>query len=379
MEVAVKRTMNIVRACLCVLAAAACSSSPSNEPDGGFDPDAGLPDLDPDAAMPELDAAPEPVVIDKTADRAYHPDGSGDFTEYVEEREECEERGWSQRLLDTQVGNTIVKRKLLFKAPADDAPWKGAILILHGGGSNYTAWCAGTANGSNYYGSQAVGAGFGVFLLDSTDIVSDREGAMCGKVWDDKVIDRDNYDLPYIESVITAVVPEFRPDGSDEGIFVSGFSSGGYMTIRASSHFNHLVTAFAPVGSGSPYGWYRDCSQESGRDLVAGIGLDIDTDKQIVEVGACGPIFYDPEATYPNEVKWDDGGADSKPPFLKLHHFYDAIADVSCHTRARHQLLANGYPGEQFVLAPEGATRHYFHHTFNGAYTPEILNFFEAQ
>lgn len=365
-----KTTTLLVLVYLC-----ACGSDTGTaQPDAG--PPADARPVAPDAA-PKADATVAPVVIDLSADKAQHADLSGDYVDYSVERGECESRGWTKAIVETTVGTAIVKRKVLYTGPKQ-SPWVGTILVMHGGGGNYTNWCAEAVTGFRLFADVAVLRGFGVVLLDSTDMITDENDVHCGKVWDDKKLTRDNYDLPYIENVIVDLAPTIRPANSDTSVYVTGFSSGGFMTTRASSALNHLVTAFAPVGSGSPYGWHRDCSAESPRLLVAGVGLDNDTGQPITQVGACGTTIYDPDAEYPNERLWDDGGTATKPPFLKVHHFYDAIADFSCHNRVRNQLAANGYSGELFVLIPEGETRAAVHHTFKGEFIAPVLDFFEA-
>lgn len=135
--------------------------------------------------------------------------------------------------------------------------------MLHGGGGQHTHFCV-----ANHpiiapqvrFTELALAQGFAVFVLNSSDRVTDTEGRVCGKVWDDEVRDRPNLDLPFIGEVIQSVMRQVRPAGSRTEVFLTGLSSGGYMTVRAATHFEALVTALAPVSSGDPYGWHRICA-----------------------------------------------------------------------------------------------------------------------
>lgn len=100
----------------------------------------------------------------------------------------CSSQGWRQVQLD--IGGQ--KRRLLYKGPT--GAWKnGAILVLHGGGGKAEDFCE---QGNRLLSPQvgfaqmAINQKFAVFLLDSTRIVTDRQGMVCGKVWDDEVRER---------------------------------------------------------------------------------------------------------------------------------------------------------------------------------------------
>ena len=85
-----------------------------------------------------------------------------------------------------------------------------------------------------------------------------------------------------VDELLARVIPARRPTGSRAEVFVTGHSSGGYMTVRLASHFADRISAFAPVGSGDPYGWYRDCTRRAGdRANVSGAGFDAETRRQI--------------------------------------------------------------------------------------------------
>jgi len=61
------------------------------------------------------------------------------------------------------------------------------------------------------------------------------------------------------------------------------------MTILASTHFDDMITAFAPVSAGDPYGTYLDCSDKStGRENAPGRWYDNDTK---IEIGKTNSSF----------------------------------------------------------------------------------------
>ncbi|MDZ4866883.1 MAG: hypothetical protein SGI91_06135 [Alphaproteobacteria bacterium] len=283
--------------------------------------------------------------------------------------QKCIDNGWA-RIVD-QAG-----RRLLWKGPSDR--WAhGAIIVMHGGGGFADHWCHESFDivaTQVAFANAAVAQGFAVFTLDSTDRVSDREGRVCGKVWDDEVRNRANIDLPFLETLLRDTIPRLRPRGSGNGIFLTGLSSGGFMTVRAATHFDGLVTAFAPVSSGDPYGWHRVCDASlSPRRTVFGVGLDNETKKQIPEEGSCRA------SAYPNEMPWDTQKPPKKPPFKLFQHEKDGVHDFSCHEKVRTQLTAHGYPDAgPFVVRDEGRRR-FVHHLWQSAYTQAVLDFFKSQ
>ncbi|MBI5718574.1 MAG: hypothetical protein HZC37_12900 [Burkholderiales bacterium] len=284
------------------------------------------------------------------------------------QEEQCRAVGW-QRVVVRAEG---LPRLLLWKAPP--AAWtRGAIVVMHGGGGSHTNFCV--ANVSLIapqvrFTEAALAQGFAVFLLDSSDQVSDEAGRVCGKVWDDEVRGRANLDLPFIEQVLAHEIPARRPAGSARAVFLTGLSSGGFMTVRAATRFGALVTAFAPVAGGDPYGWFRDCTRRAGdRANVAGVGLDSETRRQIVEPGACEA------AAYPNEKAWDGVTSSPKPPFRAFHHAEDGILDRSCVEKQRRQLVARGY-AETAPLTLSGGNRSVDVHYWQDAYNVPLLAWF---
>jgi len=283
---------------------------------------------------------------------------------------QCQSAGWSREVV-TAAG---LQRLVLWKAPAS---WtRGALVIMHGGGGSHTNFCV--ANVSSIaaqvrFTEMALAQGFAVFLIDSSDQVSDNEGRICGKVWDDEVRVRPNLDLPFVGDLLRRVIPAKRPTDGRSEIFVTGHSSGGYMAVRVASRFAEFVTAFAPVASGDPYGWFRDCTRRPGdRVNVAGAGFDNETRRQIIEPGACDAV------SYPNEKAWDGAPSAAKPTFRQFHHAQDGINDRSCVAKVRTQLLARGYPEEApFML--EGGARSIDAHAWLDEYSAPLLAFFVSR
>jgi poly(3-hydroxybutyrate) depolymerase len=247
---------------------------------------------------------------------------------------------------------------------------------MHGGGGSHTNFCVANVDSiaaQVRFSDMALAQGFAVFLIDSSDQVSDNEGRVCGKVWDDEVRSRVNLDLPFIEDLLRRVIPAKRPGSSRSDIFLTGHSSGAYMTVRAASRLGDLITAFAPVAGGDPYGWFRDCTRRPGdRVNVAGAGFDNETRRQIIEPGACEAV------SYPNEKPWDVPNGAARPAFRQFHHAQDGINDRSCVAKVRAQLLSRGYP-ETTPFMLEGGPRSVDAHAWHDAYNAPVLAFFDSR
>ncbi len=281
-------------------------------------------------------------------------------------------RGW--RVLVRDVAG--LPRRVLWKGP--EGAWtRGAMLVLHGGGGHHFQYCVANARSVEpqvRFTEQAVARGFAVFLLESSDQVTDTEGRACGKVWDDEVRARPNIDLPFIGDIMQSVIPALRPEASRPGIYVTGLSSGGYMTLRAATHFAGLVTAFAPVSSGDPYGWHRVCAKGmNSRDTVHGAGFDNDTGKQIIEPGSCAA------ERFTEEKPWDGGTVTPKPYFRLFHHRYDGVNDSSCADRAIKQLRDHGYPEVPALTLDGDRKRSLANHLWQDGYNEPLLDFFATQ
>jgi poly(3-hydroxybutyrate) depolymerase len=284
---------------------------------------------------------------------------------------QCIAAGW-QRLLIDAAG---LQRAVLWKAPSSG--WsRGALVVMHGGGGQHANYCV--ANSSTIAAQVrltdlALAQGFAVFLPDSSDRVTDTEGRLCGKVWDDEVRGRANLDLPFLEHLISVSMPALRPAGSRAEVFLAGHSSGGYMAVRAATKLADRVKAFAPVASGDPYGWFRDCTpRATDRINVFGAGFDNETRRQIIEPGACSA------AAYPQEKAWDGATLAARPTWRAFHHEEDGINDVSCVYKVSAQLRSRGYP-ETPALRLTGGARSADAHAWLDSYNQPLLDFFIAQ
>ena len=285
---------------------------------------------------------------------------------------QCVKRGWQVLVLD--IGG--LQRRVLWKGPP--GPWfKGSIVVMHGGGGHHFQFCVANARivePQVRFTELALSKGFAVFLLESSDRVTDNEGRLCGKVWDDEVRGRPNLDLPFIGEVIRAVIPNTRPTGSKKEIFLTGLSSGGYMTLRAATHFGSMITAFAPISSGDPYGWHRVCERGmTARDTVHGAGFDNETGKQIIEPGSCR------SGNPANEKPWDGANNSSKPTFRAFHHRYDGVNDQSCAEKAIALLSEHGYPEVPSFLLEGDRRRSIGNHLWQDDYNEPLLEFFTTQ
>ncbi|GEM_PF-1426997 len=286
----------------------------------------------------------------------------------------CIDNGWQSVTLDVAG----LRRGVLWQGPKQ--AWrKGTIVMLHGGGGSHANWCAAKekiVEPQVRFVERALAEGFAVFLLDSTDKVTDNRGRLCGKVWDDEVRARPNLDLPYIEKVLRELIPRQRPAGSREEIFLTGLSSGGYMTVRAATHFDNLVTAFAPVSSGDPYGWHRECDPELARlqrSNVHGVSVDNETGKRIHEHGSCRA------ASYPNEKPWESAKPAVKPAFRRVAHEDDGLNDITCSHKVGQQLRVHGYAEEPAVIVNSRGRRDLASHFWLDVYHQPILEFFTRQ
>ena len=282
---------------------------------------------------------------------------------------QCVKRGW-QIAVRNVAG---IERRVLWKAPQGAWP-KGAIVVMHGGGGHYHQFCVANLRlvaPQVRFSELALASGFAVFLLESSDRVTDNEQRACGKVWDDEVRARPNLDLPFIGEVIGTLVPQARPAGSREAVFLTGLSSGGYMALRAATHFGSRIAAFAPVSSGDPYGWHRICEKGmTMRVSVHGVPFDNETGKRVSEAGACSA------ETRANEKPWEGDHQSPKPAFRAFYHRDDGVHDRSCVEKAIALLRQHGYPeAPAFVLEGDGR-RSLGNHLWQDAYNEPLLNFF---
>lgn len=288
----------------------------------------------------------------------------------IQERQ-CLTLGWTRQTIHVDG----LQRSVLWKAPA--GVWnRGAIVVLHGGGGQAANFCVANSpiiEAQVRFTTLALAQGFAVFLADSLDQVTDNEGRLCGKVWDDEVRERSNLDLPFLQHLLTKAIPTLRPPASRTEIFMVGHSSGGYMTVRAATKFSDHVTAFAPVSSGDPYGWTRDCTpRRTDRVNVFGAGFDNETGRQITERGACSA------SDHRKEKPWDGTMLTTRPAWKAFHHKKDSINDVSCLEKLRKELVMRGYP-ETPPLLLNGGWRSARWHYWLDDYNEPLVEFFIEQ
>ena len=268
-------------------------------------------------------------------------------------------------------------RQFLWKAPSTDNWTNGAILVLHGGGGKDSDFCSGgvLVQPQIDFASLAIENGFAVFLLNSTqDVVTDAEQRLCGKRFDFPVLARANIDLPYIEEILLNFIPQNRPQDSNTSIFMTGLSTGGYMTIRASTHFDALITAFAPISAGDPYGTNMICDPAlSPRSSAVGILTDRETDLAITEDGACL------SADYPQEDTWETMNPAVYPTFKQFHHKKDGIVDFSCAEKINFLLKDRGYPAAPDFHLDSGGNKDPLLHLWLNAYNQPLVDFFVEQ
>ena len=284
---------------------------------------------------------------------------------------QCQAAGWQRGV----VNAAGLARLMLWKAPTGVNWSRGAIVVMHGGGGTHTNFCVANVELTApqvRFTDMALAQGFAVFLLDSSDRVTDNAGRLCGKVWDDELRSRANLDLPFVEQVLRVEIPARRPAGSRSEIFMAGHSSGGYMATRAASSLGGLISAFAPVSAGDPYGWHRDCTPlPSDRVNVFGVGLDNDSGQNISVPNACA-------GNDAGERTWDGAAAAIRPPWRQFHHQNDGINDLSCVLRARRQLLARGFP-QQTAFTLTGGARSTDVHYWLDDYNQPLLSYFASR
>lgn len=294
-------------------------------------------------------------------------------TPLSETEQACISNGWSRMLFN--IDNR--ERKIMWKAPI--GAWsEGVVLVLHGGGGKACDFCTGGSlvQPQIDFANLAIQNGLAVMALDSTNnIVTDSTGLPCGKRFDFSVLNRSNIDLPYIEHILTNIIPSLRPSGSSQNIFITGLSTGGFMTIRAATHFDGLITAFAPIAAGDPYGTDPICdSNLSPRDSAVGILVDRETSLEIVTDNAC---FN--SGSYPNESPWESQSPTTKPDFKQFHHQKDGIVDYSCAGKAYDNIILNGYNNSGPFILNQFGDKNVLYHLWLNAYNQPLVDFFLSQ
>lgn len=294
------------------------------------------------------------------------------LAEVPEMERKCARNGWHQYV----VNIAGIQRQVLWNAPAGGWP-NGAILVLHGGGGEAAHFCSGglLVRPQIHFAEMALERGFAVFALDATtDVVTDAGGRICGKRFDFSVLNRPNVDLPYIEHILSELVPKSRPAGSNPAVFMTGLSTGGYMTIRASTHFADRITAFAPISAGDPYGTDTNCDTSlSKRKSAKGILMDRETGTEIIHDNACL------SPSYARESRWDSPGPGARPPVKQFHHRLDGIVDMTCMLKANTMLREQGYPDAGVFLIEGRRRKSPLNHLWKDDYNEPLLNFFAAE
>lgn len=283
----------------------------------------------------------------------------------------CLRAGWHRAELQAAG----LPRRVMWQAPSK-AWTNGAILVLHGGGGQADHFCAGGAlvQPQIEFATMALERGFAVFALDATtDKVTDSKGRPCGKRFDFSVVERANIDLPYISMVVTELVAANRPAGSNQAVFLTGLSTGGYMTIRAAAELPDKFTAFAPISAGDPFGTDTICDESlSERKSAKGILVDRETGKEIVTDNACASTSIARENPWP-------ASKGRKPPYKQFQNASDGIVDISCMRKATAMLDRNGFPGSEPFLITADGKRDPFKHLWLRRYNQPLLDFLAAQ
>ena len=291
---------------------------------------------------------------------------------YTRAEKRCVDDGWEKVSLNA----ANIRRDALWKGP--DKAWRnGAIIVMHGGGGTASNFCAGgwLVRPQIHFTQMAIDRGVAVFALDSTnDRVTDANGRVCGKRFDFMVLDRPNLDLPYIGELIDRIIPARRPTNSSKAIFLTGLSTGGYMTIRAASYFDNKITAFAPISAGDPYGTDSNCDASlSRRKSAKGVLLDKETGREITRNDACRA------SSYANEKRWLSANPKQKPAFRQFHHQADGIVDISCMEKAGLMLRKNGYSDRGVYLINATGKKSVFKHLWLDDYNEGLLDFFASE
>lgn len=291
---------------------------------------------------------------------------------YKEHENICLEKGWS-RINVTINGQ---ERRILWKEPAGGQT-RGAIIVLHGGGGTYSNACSGLRIGRPMvdFTELALAEGFALFSPDSLrDGMKDDQGRVCGKRWISlEQVNKENADLKFIETILRDIIPSKRKAGDSTNIFVTGISNGGFMTILAATHLGEYITAFAAVSAGDPYGFDLDCDEsKTMRKNAPGMWYDRDTRMMIGERDACV------SDAYPQEKKWPEKPASTKPPFKQFHHKGDSAVDLSCMKKIQGLLVRNGYRNAGEHVASGWGIKSIWNHFWLDEYNAPLIEFFKT-
>lgn len=282
------------------------------------------------------------------------------------------QRGW-HRVEMVVDGRT---RQVLWKGP--QGAWKGAIVCLHGGGGTYSNFASNISLGQPMveFGELALQRGFAVFSPDSGwDLAKDKKGRGYGKRWDSFAqSSRSNVDLPFLEKLVDELIPDCRPVESGRGIFLTGISNGGFMTILTASHFPGKFVAFAPVSAGDPYGTTLDLGAKTKwpRPSAPGVFRDRGT-KEKISVNQGTVDVYSEEAAWPKVT------GVPLPSFKQFHHAGDVGVSLSCMRRATHHLTEQGFKDDGAFILPAQGKRNLRKHFWMSQYNKPLLDYFESK
>lgn len=288
---------------------------------------------------------------------------------YNRHENKCIQKGWNKITIEVND----IERKILWKSPK--GCWKnGAIIALHGGGGTYSNFGSNIRIGKPMieFSRLTIKEGFAFFSLDSTDSLIDAQGLSMGKRWDCLPKDnKANVDLPFIETVITELIPQLRTESSARDIFITGISNGGYMTILAATYFDDKITAFAPVSCGDPYGTYMDGSIKSPFRKTPGIFRDNETHMPINKKGACRA------KNYLHEKIWATNHPSVYPSFKLFYHKGDRVCDISCKEKVEYLLVEHGYINAGSFVIKNFGRRSPIKHFWLKKYNRPIIKFFK--
>ena len=135
-----------------------------------------------------------------------------------------------------------------------------------------------------------------------------------------------------------------------------------------------MITAFAPVSAGDPYGTDTNCDTSlSARTAAKGILTDRETGLQIIEDDACAA------SSYGDESPWESSTKNAKPAVKQFHNRRDGIVDVSCMEKVTDMLKKAGYPTQEPFVIRGGWRKKLANHLWLDEYNEPLLDFFSAQ
>ncbi len=288
-------------------------------------------------------------------------------------REECIRKGWKRIELNVKGK----KRELYFKAPS--GYWSlGSIIIFHKEDGDASNFCSNIRASLPMveFSNEAINMGFSVFSLESLEnsFLAENE-SFCGKMFDAFSVNNSlNNDLSFTKEVITKLIPELRPVGSKKNVFLVGVSNGGFMAVKAASQLFHLISGFAVISAGDPYGTKISCfksrSRLSSYDRVL---TDNETKKNLGKENSCK------SASYKNELKWPEIKSRFNLPFILLYHEGDPFIDSSCVLKLKTILVSNSFEGKKDFKVKQKGWKRSVNHEWLEEYNKPLLDFFKRE